>query len=129
MSTSPTKRSQQELLTEILAVVQHIQREVKQLRKEQRKMGTEIEDLNAKLDAQAEVLTAFQTASSAATDAIAKEIQQVATLVANATDLDKLKAGVAQATDKIGANNDAIAAATAALVQSTTDLAADDQPA
>jgi len=92
-------------------------------------MGTEIEDLNAKLDAQAEALTAFQTASTAATDAIAKEIQQVAALVANATNLDQLKAGVTAATDRITKNNDAIGAATAALVQSTTDLAADDQPA
>ncbi len=88
----------------------------------------EIDELNAKLDAQATAITDFNTTLQTATTAIATEIQQLADAIQSATDLETLKAQVTAAAGRVSANNDAISAAGATLQAQVVVLGADDPP-
>jgi peptidoglycan hydrolase CwlO-like protein len=106
--------------------LRHIHKKLDQIIEQGAKMSQEVDDLNAKLDAQDAAIAAFTTSLQSATDGISTEIKQLADLVASSTDLPAIKAAVAAAATRVSGNTDAITAASATLATDTAALAADD---
>lgn len=110
-------------------ILQHTNNKLDLLLAQGEKMEQEVVDLNAKLDAQTEAITAFNTNLQQATDAISTEIKQLADTVQTATSLAEVKAAVANAAARVQGNTDAIQTASSTLQTQVDSLKADDPTA
>jgi len=114
---------QAEKLIDLLAGNHHI---LKRIAKQGDRIMAEIDDLNAKLDAQATAITDFNSTLQNAVAAITTEIQQLAAAVQSATDLAALKTAVTTAAGRVQTATDGISAAGATLQGQVDALKADD---
>ena len=114
---------------QILKAVHALKLNVKQIHQEIRNIMAEIDDLNAKLDAQAQAISDFNTTLQNAVAAITTEIQQLAAAVQSATDLAALKVQVTAAAGRVQTATDGIGAAGVTLQGQIDALEADDPTA
>jgi chromosome segregation ATPase len=92
-------------------------------------MGEELDALNQKVEAQAQLITDLGTNLSTAVTGISTEIQQLKDAVGSAQGFAELKTAVVGVANRLQGHNDSLTQANTALQQGIADLAADDPTA